>query len=90
MNVLENQKKRESGTLLDNKILKQEALEGGLILKVMKNGSSDRIFVEFSSPDGRLVLQKSYQDNLSGRSQADTFKSSLKSLADLKIYFKVK
>lgn len=89
MNVLENQKK-ENGTLLDNKVLKGKQLEGGLTLKVMKNSSSERIFVEFSSPDGKLVVQRSYQDNLNGRTQAEKFEGSFKSLDDLKKYFKIK
>lgn len=90
MNVLENQKVKESGTLLDNKIIKDKKLEGGLIIKVMKNSASERIFVEFSSPDGKLVLQRSYQDSFAGRLQAQTFESSFKSLNDLKKYFKLK
>lgn len=89
MNVLENQKPK-TGTLLDNKLVKQETLDGGLIVKVMKNGPSERIFVEFSSPDGRLVVQKSYQDSFAGRLQADIFKERFKSLTDLKTYLKIK
>lgn len=89
MNVLDNQKKREAGTLLDNKILNQGELKGGLQVKTVRNSPSERIFVEFSSPDGKLVLQRNFQDNITGRKLADDFKNSLKSLDDLKRYFKI-
>ena len=88
MNALENQK--EKTTLLDDKVLKTEELDGGLKMKVTENNSSERIFVTFSSPDGKLVLQRNYQNNFKGRLQAETFENSFKTLDDLKKYFKVK
>jgi len=90
MNVLDNQKIRKPGTLLDDKILKQEDLEGGLLLKVTINKASERIFVEFSSSDGKLVVQRSYPDSFAGQIQADIFKVKFKSLTDLKTYLKFK
>lgn len=73
-------------TLLDNKVTKQKKIGQELNLKVTKNAASERIFVEFSSNDGKLVVQKSYQDNLLGRNEASKFEKKFKSLEDLKVY----
>jgi hypothetical protein len=74
----------------DNKVLKKKKLDKELTLKITKNEMSERIFVEFRSDDGKLVLQKSFQDNYSGVAQAEEFSKSIKSLKDLRNYFGMK
>jgi hypothetical protein len=75
-------------SLLDTKVLKKKKLDKDLNLKVSKNEASERIFVEFSSKDGKLVLQRSFQDTYLGRAEADRFEDTFKSIDDLKTYFK--
>jgi hypothetical protein len=75
-------------SLLDIKVLKKKKLDKDLNLKVTKNEASERIFVEFSSKDGKLVLQRSFQDTYMGRMEADRFQDTFKSIDDLKTYFK--
>ena len=74
-------------SLLDAKVLKKKKLDKDLNLKVTRNEANERIFVEFSSKDGKLVLQKSFQDTYQGRTDAKTFEEAFKSLDDLKKYF---
>lgn len=74
-------------SLLDTKVLKKKKLDKDLNLKVTRNEGSERIFVEFSSKDGKLVLQKSFQDTYMGRTDAKMFEEAFKSLDDLKKYF---
>lgn len=72
-------------SLLDTKVLKKKKLDN-LNLKVTRNEAAERIFVEFSSKDGKLVVQKSFQDNFMGRTEAKTFEDAFQSLEDLKTY----
>jgi hypothetical protein len=76
-------------SLLDVKVLKKKKLDRELNLKVSRNDASERIFVEFSSKDGKLVVQKSFQDTYLGRLEATTFEEKFKSIEELKIYFKM-
>lgn len=75
---------------LDIKVLRKKKLDKELNLKVYKNEASERIFVEFSSKDGKLVLQKNFQDTYYGRKDAEEFEEKFKSIEELKTYFKVK
>jgi len=43
----------------------------------------DRIYVEFSSDDKKLVLQRSFQNNYFGQIKSNEFAKSLKNLKDL-------
>lgn len=76
-------------SLLDLKVLKKKKLDKDLNLKVSKNDSSERIFVEFSSKDGKLVLQKSFQDTYLGRQAAEKFEETFKTIEELKSHFKM-
>ena len=71
----------------ENKILKNSQISKGLTLKIIQNDMTDRILVEFKSEDGKLVLQKSFQNTVLGRMESEKFESKIKSLRDLKIYF---
>jgi hypothetical protein len=75
---------------LGHKVIKEKQLSQDLKLKVSKNEASERIFVEFSSADGKIVLQRNYQDNIAGREEAKKFEKKFKSLSDLKKYFGVR
>lgn len=72
---------------LDNKVIRKKRLDKELTLKVIRNEAAERIFVEFSSKDAKLILQKSFQDNFKGNKDAKVFEESLKSIDDLKNYF---
>jgi hypothetical protein len=71
----------------ENKILKQKKLGADAKLKISQNEMSGRIFVEFSSEDGKLVLQKSFQNTYEGTKESQSFARKIKSLDDLKKYF---
>lgn len=72
---------------LDNKVIRKKKLDKELTLKVLKHEAAERIFVEFSSKDGKLVLQKSFQDNFHGNKEAKAFESRFKTIEELKEYF---
>lgn len=69
---------------LEYKLLKKKKLDKELTLKVIKHEASERIFVEFSSKDGKMVLHKSFQDTYLGREEASAFEESIKSIDELK------
>lgn len=69
------------------KILKNKKLDKELTLKISQNEMSGRIFVEFSSEDGKLVLQKSFQNNIDGKKEANKFSKTIKNMNALKKYF---
>lgn len=73
---------------LENKIIKKKKLDKELTLRVIRNEAAERIFVEFSSKDGKIVLQKSFQNNHYGLKEAKVFEESLKTIDDLKSYFR--
>ena len=75
-------------SLLDTKVLKKKKLDN-ITLKVSRNEANERIFVEFSSKDGKLVVQKSFQDTYSGRQEAAKFEERFKTFDDLKAHFKM-
>ena len=75
--------------LLDVKVLKKKKLDKDLNLKVSKNDASERIFVEFSSKDGKLVVHKSFQDTYLGRMEATKFEETYKTIEELKAHFKM-
>lgn len=69
---------------LENKVIRKKKLDKELTLKVIRSEMGERIFVEFSSKDGKLILQKSFQDNHYGHKEAKIFEESLKSIDDLR------
>lgn len=71
----------------ETKILKKKKIDKELTLKVTQNGMSGRIFVDFSSEDGKLVLQKSFQNTFEGSKEAEQFQKKFKSINDLRKYF---
>jgi len=73
--------------ILETKVLKKKKLDKELNLKISKNEASERIFIEFSSKDGKLIVQKSFQDTYYGRKAADGFENQFQTIDDLKAYF---
>lgn len=74
----------------ENKILKQKKLGDEANLKISQNDMSGRIFVEFSSKDRKLVVQKSFQNTYEGTKESQAFAKTIKSIDDLKKYFGIK
>jgi hypothetical protein len=74
-------------TSLDKKVLKKKKLDKELNLKVSRNESNERIYVEFSSKDGKLFLERNFQDTYYGRLEAGAFEESFKDMEDFKSYF---
>lgn len=74
-------------TFIENKILKNLELSRGLTLKVTQNEMAGRILIEFKSEDGKLTLQKSFQNTVEGRMESERFEKKIRTLRDLKVYF---
>jgi hypothetical protein len=74
----------------ESKVIKQKKLDKECSLKVSKNEMGARIFVEFSTTDGKFVIQKSFQDTFEGRKKAKEFQNSIKNIKDLRKYLGVK
>lgn len=70
----------------EKKLFKTKKLDKDTTLKISKNEAAGRIFVEFSTNDGKLVVQKSFQDTYFGNKEADEFAGKIKSLKDLKTH----
>lgn len=77
-------------SIFNNKITKTKKLDKHSVMRLSKNDANGRIFVEFASEDGKLVLQKSFQNNYFGNKEAEEFQDTIKSIGDLKAYFKIK
>lgn len=74
----------------DFKTIKEKKIDKEITLKISKNLMSGRIFVEFSSLNPRIVLQKNFQNNRDGKLKSEEFAKSIKSLNQLKEYFGLK
>jgi hypothetical protein len=77
-------------SLLDTKVIDKRKVDKELSIKISKNDASERIFVEFSSKDGKLVLQRSFQDTHYGRIDAAKFENHFKTIEEFKAHFKIK
>lgn len=70
---------------LESKVLKEKALDKDLRLKVYAN--SDKIFVEYSAKNGRLVVQRSFYNDVDGKRESAKFQKQFKKVEDLLNYF---
>jgi hypothetical protein len=70
-----------------NRVVKQKKLGKDAMMEVSVNEINKRIFVDFSSLDGRFKIQKSFQDTYDGNKEALEFQKRFRSLNDLKRYF---
>jgi hypothetical protein len=75
---------------LENKVVRKKKLDKELTLRVIENDAAERIFIEFSSKENGLFLQKSFQDNYLGRLEADKFEESFETIEEFKQYFEKK
>lgn len=71
----------------DFKILKEKNIDKETTLKITKNLMSGRIFVEFSSNEPRIVLQKNFPDSWDGKKKSEEFAKSITSTDELRKYF---
>ena len=74
----------------DFKLLKEKKIDKGTTLRVSQNLMSGRIFVEFTSNNPRIVLQKNFQNTMDGKLQSEKFAKSIKSTDQLREYFGIK
>jgi len=70
----------------ENKVTKTKKLGKDAFLQVSANEITRRILVDFSSIDGRIKVQRSFQDNIEGRKESKKFENAFKSLYDIKKY----
>lgn len=75
---------------LENKVIKKKKIDKELTLRVMQNKAMGRIFVEFTSKDGKLVVQRGFQDNYDGNQLALAFQETFKSIKAFKEYLGIK
>ncbi len=78
------------GVTTDFKLLKEKKLDEETTLKISQNLMNGRIFVEFSSVNPKLLLQKNFQDSLDGREKYKEFAKSIKNTSQLIEYFGLK
>lgn len=69
---------------MEYKVKKQKKLNNELNLKIYEDHYNSRVYVEFSSDDKKLVLQRSFQNTFFGQQESEEFAKSLKTLNDLK------
>ena len=68
---------------MEYKVIKQKKLDKELNLKISEDPYSSRIYVEFSSDDKKLILQRSFQNTYAGQAESTEFSKSLKNIKDL-------
>ncbi len=69
---------------LEYKVVRKKKVDKELTVQVLVNYAAERILVEFSSKDGKMILQKSFQDTFYGKEEAKQFENSLKSFDEFK------
>jgi hypothetical protein len=74
----------------DFKLIKEKKVSKDVILKITQNLMSGRIFVEFSSQNPRIVLQRNFQDDIYGHMLSEKFAKSITSTNQLREYFGLK
>ena len=72
-----------------NKVVKTKKLGKNVVLQVSENEFSNRIMVDFFTTDGKLKVQKTFQNNFEGKKEAVEFQKKFKNLADLKKYLRL-
>lgn len=74
----------------DFKVIKEKKLDKETKLKISQSLMTGRIFVEFTSTNPRIVLQKNFQDTYEGKLESDEFAKSIKNTSQLREYFGIK
>lgn len=68
----------------EKQLMKSKKLDKDTTLKISRNETAGRVFVEFSTNDKKLVVQKSFQDTYLGNKEAEEFASKIKNKKDLR------
>jgi len=71
----------------DFKLIKEKKLDEETTVRVTKNIMSGRIFVQFTSNNPRMVIQKNFQDDIFGKIESEKFVKSIKNTKQLRAYF---
>jgi hypothetical protein len=74
----------------DFKVMREKKIDKDTTLVIKKNVMNGRIFVEFTSSNPRIVLQKNFQDSYDGKNLSEAFAKSIKSTEQLRAYFGIK
>ena len=74
----------------DFKLIKEKKIDKEITLKVTQNLMSGRIFVEFSSNEPKIFLQKNFPDTMDGKKNSEEFSKSIKNTNQLREYFGLK
>jgi hypothetical protein len=74
----------------DFKLLKEKKIDKDTTLKITRSLMSGRIFVEFTSVDPKIVLQRNFQDNYYGRLESEEFSKSIRSTEQLRERFGIR
>lgn len=72
---------------LEYVVVRKKKIDKELYLRVLFNEAAERILIEFSSKNGKMLLQKSFQNNITGKEAAKVFEKSYKSIKQLKKHF---
>jgi hypothetical protein len=72
-----------------NRVVKTKKLGKNVVLQVSENEFSNRIMVDFFTTDGKIKVQKTFQNNFEGKKEAREFQKKFKNLADLKKYLRL-
>ena len=76
--------------VFQNRVVKTKKLGKDALMQVSINEIAKRIFVDFSSIDGRIKVQKSFQDTFEGKKEAKEFEKRFKNLNEIKVYLGIK
>ena len=68
---------------MEHKVIKQKKLEKELNLKISEDVYGGRIYVEFSTDNKKMVLQRSFQNTYFGQLESVEFSKSIKNVKDL-------
>jgi hypothetical protein len=74
----------------DFRLIREKNIDRETTLKVTQNIMSGRIFVEFSSNDPNITLQKNFQNNFDGKIKSEEFTKSITSTEQLRAYFGIR
>ena len=74
----------------DFKLVKEKKLDKESTLTIKRNLMNGRIFVEYTSNNPRIVLQKNFQDTYDGKMLSEEFAKKYKNTKELREYFGIK
>lgn len=74
---------------LDLKVIKKKKVDSKSTMTISENMTGDRVFIEFSTNDGRLRLEKSFPASGLGIRDAGLFQDRFRSTDDLLKYFNI-